>query len=200
MLGRDPGNAPQKRAIPQMRAGRTGSPRDGKRSTCTANPEFTRNLTEHCQRGVHTKTAKGKDTRDALTVMRKFNHTPLGAKTPPWDFNVGRRGNLHVCFHVSKPHAEKNHAEVFRNAQKSNKPSTGNQRCAQSRTANGFRNPERGMLWQVSMAILVRRSVQAFAGLHIVDRNCFVIVQVHKKTARHASIFTERRCYIHARA
>ena len=73
MLGRDPENAPQKRAIPQTRAGRTGSPRDGKRSTCTANPEFTRNLTEHGQRGVHTKTAKGKDTRDALTVMRKFN-------------------------------------------------------------------------------------------------------------------------------
>jgi hypothetical protein len=56
------------------------------------------------------------------------------------------------------------------------------------------------MLWQVSMAILVRRSVQAFAGLHVVNRNCFVIVQVHKKTARNASIFTERRCYIHARA
>ena len=73
MLGRDPENTPQKRAIPQMRAGRTGSPQDGNRSTCTANPEFTRNLTEHGQRGVHTKTAKGKDTRDALTVMRKFN-------------------------------------------------------------------------------------------------------------------------------
>ena len=68
---------------------------------------------------------------------------------------------------------------------------------------------ERGMLWQVRMAILVRRPVQACAGIHIVDRNCFVIVQVHKKTARggrerdwisNASIFTEQRCYIHARA
>ena len=49
---------------------------------------------------------------------------------------------------------------------------------------NGIPNPERVMPWQVRMALLARRPVQACAGMRIVDSKCFVVVQVHKKTAR----------------